>query len=503
MVRNLSGRFVSAVSGLALSVALALPALAAEPLKIMTFNIWLGGDQVNFEKTVDAIRASGADIVALQEAEGRSAEIAAALGWSQVAGHRNIIARVPLFAPPTGDAGDGNDLNYLYAEIQPGKFVMIANIHLPASPYGPYDLRDGKAAEEVLATEAETQGVALAPYIAPLKAAADGGTPAIILGDFNTPSWLDWTEATIGRQDFIKQAMPWPATKSLADAGFTDVYRAVHADPKAKAGITWSYGYPFPYLEANEALDRIDMIHVAGPVAVKNAEMVGDPAMPDTDIAVTPWPSDHRAVVATLEVEPGPAPAMVSPLKRIFNIGEPIDVRFHAATDDGRLSDARVVIFAADGDAAAPLVSLPGNDGTDRSNLSSFGSNGLAPGAYMAALIDAEGKELARAPFWLKEAAQLPGIASDKAEYASGETINVTWANGPGNRFDWVGIFAKDDPADDNYLYFFYTGGGVPGGTLVLDEAMLGAKLEPGDYDLRLMRDDGYTRLAGASFTVK
>lgn len=500
---NRSRSWKQAAAAVALTVALVPPALASETIKIMTFNIWLGGDQVNFAKTLEAIEASGADIVALQEAEGRSAEIAAALGWSQVAGHRNVIAKFPLFAPPMSDAGDGNDLNILYAEVTPGKFVAIANIHLPSSPYAPYDLRDGKAAAEVLQTEADTQGAALAPYIAPLTEAAKGGTPAIILGDFNTPSWEDWTGATIGRQDYIRQAMAWPATKSLADAGFTDAYRAVHEDAKAKPGITWSYGYPFPHIDANEELDRIDMIHVVGPVTVKNAEILGDPAMPDTDIAVIPWPSDHRAVVATLEVEPGPAPAMVSPLRRLYNIGEPVAVRFHAATADGRLQDARVVIFAADGDPASPLVSLAGNDGTDRSNLSYFGSNGLAPGAYMAALVDAEGKELARAPFWLKEAAQLPGIATDKTDYASGEAIKVTWSNGPGNRFDWIGIYAKGDPADDNYLYFFYTGGGVPGGALTLDEGMLGAKLDPGAYDIRLMRDDAYMRLADTSITVK
>lgn len=492
-----------AAAGAAVLAAMTGPVAAAETIKVLTFNIWLGGDQVNFDKTVEAIEASGADIVGLQEAEGRSAEIAAALGWSHVAGHRNIIAKFPLFAPRVGDAGDGNDLNILYAEVMPGKFVTVANIHLPSSPYPRYELRDGKDAAEVLQMEADTQGAALAPYIAPLTEAAKGGTPAILLGDFNAASWEDWTEANIGRQDYIKQAMAWPATKSLADAGFKDAYRTVHTDPKTKPGITWSYGYPFPHIDANETLDRIDMIHVVGPVTVKNAEILGDPAMPDTDIAVVPWPSDHRGVVATLEVEPGPAPAMVSPLKQIFNIGEPVNVRFHAATDDGRLEDARVVIFAADGDPASPLSSLPGNAGTDRSNLSSFGSNGLAPGAYMAALVDATGKELARGPFWLKEAAQLPGIATDKTDYASGEAIEVTWSNGPGNRFDWIGIYAKDDPVEDNYLYYFYTGGGVPGGTLTIDEAMLGAKLDPGSYDIRLLRDDAYMRLAGTSITVK
>ena len=42
----------------------------------MTFNVWLGGDVVDFGKVVEVIRASGADIVGLQEAEGNTRRIA-------------------------------------------------------------------------------------------------------------------------------------------------------------------------------------------------------------------------------------------------------------------------------------------------------------------------------------------------------------------------------------------------------------------------------------------
>ena len=47
----------------------------------MSFNVWLGGDVVDFGKTIETIRASRADVVGLQEAEGNARRIAAALGW--------------------------------------------------------------------------------------------------------------------------------------------------------------------------------------------------------------------------------------------------------------------------------------------------------------------------------------------------------------------------------------------------------------------------------------
>jgi len=488
---------------LGISPGYASAAGAPIPLKVMTFNIFLGGDQVNFAKVIEAIKASGADIVCLQEAEGRTAEIAALLGWPYAAANRNILARVPLFAPPTAIGPDGNDLNYLFAEVSPGKFVAVADVHLPSDPYGPYALRDeGKSVDEIITLEKETRLPAMEAYIAPMKALADGGTPVVIVGDFNAPSHLDWTAAMIGKRAQITAAIEWPVTKALADAGFTDAYRDVHPDPVAKPGITWSYGYPFPHLDANEALDRIDLIQISGPAKAIAAEILGDPAMPDTDIAISPWPSDHRAVVATLEVTPGPAPAMVSPLKRGVIVGDAVDVRFHGATEDGRIEDGRVAVLPAGGDVASPLATLYTNNGTDRASLMSFGTSTLAPGAYDAALVDKDGKELARAPFWVRAAGTRPSVATDKTSYAGGDAITVTWADAPGNRFDWLGIYAKDDPAEDNYQYFFYVNSAVSG-SLVLDKDMLGDALPAGDYDVRLMRDDAYMRLAGASFSVK
>jgi exonuclease III len=502
--RVLAGLLLAAVLS---AVPLMRPS-AAEPtpvtLKVMTFNIWLGGDQVNFNKVIDAIRAADADIVCLQEAGGNTARIAAALGWSYAVPSRHVIARVPLFAPtPTTPGYDGNDLNTVYAEVEPGRFVAIANVHLPSDPYGPTELRDGKPVAEVLETERSQRLTAIDSYIEPMSALAKGGTPVILSGDFNSPSPLDWTPELTKRWPQVKEKIVWPAQQALLDAGFTDTYRAAHPDPAARIGITWSYGSPYPHLNPNEQIDRIDFIMAAGAVKTLKSEILGDPRMPDTDIGISPWPSDHRAVVSTLEVVPGPAPAMVSIDRRSVPAGAVLTARFHAATEDGRLEGGRLVILKADGASdATPLISRVSNSGTDRSGSVDFGTAGLAPGAYVVALRDDADKELARAPFWLVARDGATAVTLDKQAYAPGETITATWSNAPGNRYDWLGIYKKDEASDDNYLYFFYVNGTVAG-ALGLTKDMIGAALEPGAYELRLELDDGYSRLAAVPFEVK
>jgi endonuclease/exonuclease/phosphatase family metal-dependent hydrolase len=500
------------VAGCLLAVLLSLAPVttlrAADPtpvtIKVMSFNIWLGGDQVNFQKLVEAIQAADADIVCLQEAGGNTARIAAALGWSYAIPARHVIARVPLFAPPMAVQGaDGNDLNIVYAEVEPGRFVAIANVHLPSDPYGPTALRDGKSVAEVMEIERSQRVTAIEPYIAPATTLAKAGTPTVLSGDFNSPSSLDWTPAMTKRWPQVTDRIVWPAQQALLDAGFSDTYRAVHPDPVARAGITWSYGYPYPYLKPNEQLDRIDFIMALGAAKTVKSEILGDARMPDTDIGVSPWPSDHRAVVSTLEVVPGLVPAMVSIDRRSIPAGAVLTARFHAETEDGRLEGGRLVILKADAAAnATPLVSRVSNNGTDRAGSVDFGTGGLAPGAYAIALRDAADNELARAPFWLVAREGAAALTLDKQTYAPGETITATWSNAPGNRYDWLGIYKKDEASDDSYLYFFYVNGSVAG-SLGLTKDLVGAALEAGSYELRLELDDGYSRLAAVPFQVE
>ena len=67
-------------------------AQSAEPitLRVMSFNIWVGGELVNFGKVVEAIQAAEADIVGLQEATGNTRRLADRLGWYEVLAEANF-----------------------------------------------------------------------------------------------------------------------------------------------------------------------------------------------------------------------------------------------------------------------------------------------------------------------------------------------------------------------------------------------------------------------------
>jgi len=80
----------------------------------MTFNIWLGGDVVDFGKVVEAIQAANADIVDLQEPNGNIHRITDALGWQHVSERMHLISRFPLIDPP------GANGLYLFVQLAPG-----------------------------------------------------------------------------------------------------------------------------------------------------------------------------------------------------------------------------------------------------------------------------------------------------------------------------------------------------------------------------------------------
>ena len=72
----------------------------------------------------------------------------------------------------------------------------------------------------------------------------------------------------------------------------------------ANPGITWTSGYPVPHRDANEMIDRIDQIYALGNSTTVASKIVGETGGPDIDIGITPWPSDHHAVVSTFKAVP-------------------------------------------------------------------------------------------------------------------------------------------------------------------------------------------------------
>ena len=77
------------------------PGQAAEAdLRVMTFNIEYGGEEVDFSSVAKAIVAADADVVAINEGYGNIAKVAADLGWPYYDVRSQIVSRLPLLTPP-------------------------------------------------------------------------------------------------------------------------------------------------------------------------------------------------------------------------------------------------------------------------------------------------------------------------------------------------------------------------------------------------------------------
>jgi len=303
-----------------LPVLLAQPLLADTTLRVMSYNVWGGGanDGKGIDETVAVLRAANADLIGLQEVrtEGEVCEadfcpagsvsvgpaLAQALGYhyfeqtdqNPALWANGILSRYPIEAVAAHDLGVAVGID--------GRTVWLFNIHLDDSPYQPYQLLGieyGAApfistAAEAVQFATDTRGPALALLVKAM-AAAEGADAIFVTGDFNEPSGHDWTEAAVaaGQQPI---AVVWPSTAALEAIGFVDTYRAVHPDPVARPAFTWTPAYPED--AADDHPDRIDyVLGRAEGLAVLEAWIVGETG-PRTDLAVDPWPSDHRAVLA-------------------------------------------------------------------------------------------------------------------------------------------------------------------------------------------------------------
>jgi endonuclease/exonuclease/phosphatase family metal-dependent hydrolase len=464
-------------------------------LRVMTFNVWYGGEQVSFAQTAEVIRAAHPDLIGVQEPDGNLRLLAEAAGFSFVDEKRNIISRYPLFDPDSAD----HKYPYTWVLVRPGRIVAFANTHLTSSPSGPELIRDGKSKEEVLATERRVRLPEVQPYVKALVDLIAQDIPVFFAGDFNTPSHLDWTKEAASSRSEVPFPLEWPVTKSIADAGLRDSYREIHPNPAKKPGLTWTPGYPHPWVKSDELHERIDMIWSGGKTITLESKIIGEVKNPAVDIAVEQYPSDHRAVVSTFRVVPARAPALITVDRPSFTQGSDFLVRFQ--TPD--FTDWSVVVVPHRGNPEKDaLVAAKGPDVISTRPSIKFGSLGITPGKYDAILLDPRGKELARCMFHILAKDALPELKIEKSSYRPGEEIKVFWRNAPGMKNDWIGVYRADDPdLYRGYIAFAYTGAAVEGSTL-LDKKILPEPLTLGEYELRLMREDSYVMLARTRFTV-
>jgi len=470
------------------------PAGDAVTVRVMSFNIEWGGTNVSFDNVAEAIRRAQPDVVGIQEAEGNLARLAGELGW-QHAERSYVISRLPLIEPP------GADGRYVFVEVRPGKVVAIGNVHLPSDPYGPYAVQNGATPEAVMALERRVRLPYIQPELQVLPPLARQGMPVFVTGDFNAPSYTDWTAATLGQRASVRYPLQWPVSRAMADAGFHDSWRTRWPDPVSHPGLTWwAARPPIPdYVIADsEPQDRIDYVWFAGPATVVSSEIVGEPGAPEVSISVTPWPSDHRGVVSAFTVSPAPVPELVTTDRRVYRQGDAIEVR-HFLSRPGEVAIA-VADLGADG-AAIVTRTVAGN-GRLTLPAGRFGA-----GHYeLRALTRDTGGPLPPREFWVLARDATASISVPGKTFRPGEAIDIEWRNAPGNRNDYIAVYAAgEQPSGDGDPLWLYVEA-QPAGTLQLNADTAGERwpLPPGDYRAWLMRDDGYDALAApAAFHIE
>ncbi|MGH3737789.1 MAG: endonuclease/exonuclease/phosphatase family protein [Micromonosporaceae bacterium] len=274
-------------------------------LKVMSYNLWFGGTRSKDYRTKQLrfLLSQNVDVVGFQESYSTSArELADLLGWHhyQASYSLGIISRYPITAT---DSSSTNGTMYgagarIRLDAKYPQDIVLWTAHLHYTPYGPYDACHSQMTVEQILRREEQSGrprqiagilKKLAPDVG--KAAT---TPVFLVGDFNTPSHLDWTAVT--KDTHCGYEIAWPTTVKVADAGLTDSYRAARPDPLGDPGNTWSPIYP------EDPQDRIDFVTYAGRLQVLDSTALTVGVVDPNDPANNEWTSDHRAVMTTFHI---------------------------------------------------------------------------------------------------------------------------------------------------------------------------------------------------------
>lgn len=277
-------------------------------LRVMSYNIYRGGEMhgQTLAQTAKVIQQAKANIVGIQEPRSpkgfTTEKLANLLGWNHSANIRKGIILTPYEIVENLEGG-------IKVKLPTGQQAYVFSLHLPSNPYQPYQLmgiqpkwhahKDTpfiKTEAEAIEAAKKARGGEISALLKQINGLPDKDAPVFVVGDFNEPSHLDWTEAAAkaGRHPM---KVEYPTSKAFAAAGFTDSYRTVYPDEMAKPGFTWSPMYKKDDPKTHH--DRIDFVYFKGKgVKVTDSKIVGE-NQENADIVVAPYPSDHRAVVAS------------------------------------------------------------------------------------------------------------------------------------------------------------------------------------------------------------
>ncbi|MEL4504046.1 endonuclease/exonuclease/phosphatase family protein [Luteococcus sp. H138] len=333
-------------AAVAASSTLAAPAAHAqkpETLRVLAINIWFGGTVIEpgLELVTAVIRQTRADVVLLSESGESTAKLAAQLStagesWRYAeSSDTGVLSRYPIL-----ETGQLPFITKAVIDIR-GRQVACYAAHfeyrwyatyLPRGygggsasgpfeeygwgqiPTGPVDDVDAILADNLRSGRPRV----IDTFLTDAADERSKGRSVLLGGDFNEPSVLDWTAATKDLYDHHGLVIPWQSTQKLAEAGFIDAYRTIYPNPVTHPGMTWPADNPLARLDqlawapkADER-DRIDYIFTSPMPGLKllDAGIVGPAgsivrnerrpdATDDVLSSPTPWPTDHKAVLAS------------------------------------------------------------------------------------------------------------------------------------------------------------------------------------------------------------
>lgn len=267
-------------------------------LSVTSFNIWHGGNEsgkeIGLQRTIALMKESKADVFTLVETYGSGERIADALGYYfyLISSNLSIMSRYPFTDTyPIYRSFNSGGVQIALPGGQPIN-IFATWLHYLPDYWSGFLKAERWNTTDFMVEENKTRGAEMKAIVKELKPFLEHAdqTPVIIAGDFNSGSHLDWTENT--KHLHKNYIIPWPASKTLAQAGVLDAWRALYPDPVRYPGITWS---PIDNSDTYQK-DRIDYIYYKGSKLMPKASTV----IENHPVA---FPSDHAGINVVFKLQ--------------------------------------------------------------------------------------------------------------------------------------------------------------------------------------------------------
>lgn len=98
-----------------------------------------------------------------------------------------------------------------------------------------------------------------------------------------------------------------------------------------------------------------------------------------------------------------------------------------------------------------------------------------------------------------------PSLTLSQRDFGSHEAIKVTFNNGPGNPTDWIGIYRRESPIDENNYHenwLYVNGEKIPSEGYRGGEITITHNLQAGDYKVAFLANNGYKLLASEDIMI-